>query len=319
MAEKKDTPAGRKAKTSKPRVAMGRGLGAILGDSTTDPAPSETGTVLKDVLADGTDVAAVHEVPLDAIEKNPYQPRTEFDETALQELADSIAQQGIIQPITVRRLGKRQFQLIAGERRLRAAKRLGLATVPAYVREADDEQMMEMALIENVQRDDLNPMEVALAYQRLMDECNLKLHEVGEKVGKKRATVNNYVRLLRLPPAVQKGLREGDLSMGHARALLALERDDQTLELYRQTVAKQLSVRAVEAAVKKLLEEPTTAPTSGAPPSAFDLQLKEVTRELERYYDTRITVQRDGDGRGEIRLKFFSNDDLNRLLDKLNG
>lgn len=191
-------------------------------------------------------------IDIHTIETNPFQPRTHFDQEALAELADSIRVQGIIQPITVRQLSANQYQLISGERRLQASKLAGLTHVPAYVRKANDQQMLEMALIENIQRENLNALEIALSYQRLLAECNLKQEELGDRVGKKRATVNNYLRLLKLPPEIQAGIRDGQVSMGHARALVNVEFIEDQLYIYNKIVREQWSVRQAEEAVRKL-------------------------------------------------------------------
>lgn len=291
--------------------ALGRGLDALIPAQDTsedrDPYPSPY------VQA----AVSVSEIPVDAIEANPYQPRTRFDEDALAELTESIRIQGIIQPITVRRLSEGQYQLIAGERRLIASRRAGLTAVPAYVRIADDEQMMEFALIENIQRQDLNPLEIAIAYKRLMDECSLVIEQVGEKVGKKRSTVNNYLRLLKLPPEIQLALREERLSMGHARALLGLEDPVTQLQLFRKALEEGWSVRQVEEQVRRIEQGAAEKPAPPAPATPYELQLRELQTQLSSRYGTRVRIQTSSRGVGEIRLSFFSDDDLNRLLSLL--
>ena len=231
------------AKAPKKKSVLGRGLGALLEDSNSENnknlEPSSVGTM--------------NEINLDQIEVNPYQPRTHFDRVALEELADSIKLQGIIQPITVRQLSEGEFQLISGERRFQASKIAGLKSIPAYVRTADDQQMLEMAIIENIQRENLNAIEIALSYQRLLSECKIKQEELGERVGKNRTTVNNYLRLLKLPPDIQAGLRDNKISMGHARALINIEDVDKQLHIYKQTVEEELSVRKVEQLVRDLI------------------------------------------------------------------
>lgn len=204
------------------RNALGRGLGALLNDTEqVNNGGGETTVIVNNI----------NEIPLENIETNPYQPRTVFDETALNELAESIKVQGIIQPITVRKLNETTFQLISGERRFQASKRAGLTHITAYIRTANDQQMLEMALIENIQRENLNALEIALSYQRLLSECNLKQEELGDRVGKNRSTVTNYLRLLKLPPDIQAGLRDNKISMGHARALISVEQIDDRSEL----------------------------------------------------------------------------------------
>jgi ParB family chromosome partitioning protein len=206
------------ADSKKPkRKALGRGLGALLEDSNSGQRGEDR------INSDVNVVGSINEIHVNDIETNPYQPRTEFDKEALDELAVSIKIQGIIQPITVRKLGNNKYQLISGERRLQASKLAGLENVPAYVRVADDQQMLEMALIENIQRENLNAIEIALSYQRLITDCNLKQEELGDRVGKKRTTVNNYMRLLKLPPDIQAGIRDKKISRGHARALITIE------------------------------------------------------------------------------------------------
>jgi ParB family chromosome partitioning protein len=256
---------------------------------------------------------AIAEIPIDWIEANPWQPRTHFDEDLIAELADSIRVQGIIQPLTVRRLTDRNYQLISGERRLLASRRAGLTTVPAYIRTANDEQMIELALIENIQRQDLNPLEIAIAYKRLMDECQLVIEQVGEKVGKKRSTVNNYLRLLKLPPDIQLALREERLTMGHARALLGLEDPMQQLLLFRKALDNGWSVRQVEEEVRRL-QQPVPPQATPKPPSAYEVQLRALQQQLSNRYGTRVRIHSSERGVGEIRLSFFSDDDLNRLL-----
>ena len=259
----------------------------------------------------------VAEVPIDTIEPNPYQPRVHFDEAALEELADSIQSQGVIQPITVREIEPGQYQLIAGERRWRASQMIGLTQIPAFVRKANDEQMMAMALIENLQRDDLNPIETALAYQRLIDEFGLVIQEVGKRVGKKRSTVNNYLRLLKLPPEVQKALREKRISMGHARALINIDKPEALITIFNDVLKNGLSVRKVEELARQLNEPAPTKSVEDELSEKYKIQLKSVEKELETKYGTRTQITHDSRGGGEIKLKYFSKDDLNRLLELL--
>ncbi|MFT7149974.1 MAG: ParB family chromosome partitioning protein, partial [Nonlabens sp.] len=240
------------SKTSKSRNALGRGLGALLEDSSTNTPES----------LNNNPVGSMNEVRLDQIQVNPYQPRTHFDRKALEELADSIKVQGIIQPITVRRLSDDEFQLISGERRFQASKIAGLETIPAYVRTADDQQMLEMALIENIQRENLNAMEIALSYQRLLEECDLKQEQLGDRVGKNRTTVNNYLRLLRLPPDIQAGIRDKEISMGHARAIVNVDNIDQQLHIYKKIINEELSVRKVEQLVRDLMSSSSDKPST---------------------------------------------------------
>jgi ParB family chromosome partitioning protein len=289
----------------KRKGGLGRGLGALIEGSKTETAP----------------VAAVNnisEIPLSQIETNPFQPRTHFDKEALEELAESIRVQGIIQPITVRQLDQNTYQLISGERRYQASKLAGLATIPAYIRKANDQQMLEMALIENIQRENLNAIEIALSYQRLLSECNLKQEELGDRVGKKRTTVTNYLRLLKLPPDIQIGLRDNQISMGHARALINIENVDQQLEVFQRIIREELSVRKVEEIVRLLSGQKLTKPL---PPPELDLyggEIKKVESRLSTYFGTKIQVKSTNQGKGEIKIPFVSVDDLNRILEILN-
>ncbi|GGZ26643.1 chromosome partitioning protein ParB [Echinicola pacifica] len=296
------------------KKALGRGLGALLQDS---PSPKErvdesTGEILP--------AAGINEIPLSEIQVNPYQPRTHFDKEALQELADSIMVQGIIQPITVRKLEDNAYQLISGERRFQASKIAGLESVPAYVRTANDQQMLEMALIENIQRENLNALEIAHSYQRLLSECELKQEQLGDRVGKNRTTVNNYLRLLKLPPDIQAGIRDKKISMGHARALINVEDIDKQLAIYRKTLEEELSVRKVEALVKALHEEPeeTTTTTNKAeldPVKKYELG--KLQQKLASHLGSKVSLKMDHKDKGEIKIPFGSADDLNRILEIL--
>jgi len=270
-------------KSPKRRNALGRGLGALLEDS-------DTGRENLDGKRSPMPRSGMDEIPLSEIEVNPFQPRTYFDKEALQELADSIKVQGIIQPITVRRLERNRYQLISGERRFQASKLAGLETIPAYVRTADDQQMLEMALIENIQRKDLNAIEIALSYQRLLSECDLKQEQLGERVGKNRTTVNNYLRLLKLPPDIQIGLRDNKISMGHARAIINVENVDAQLAIYNKIIKDDLSVRKVEAMVRDLMagnekEEPYTKEKKRADDN---YEIKQLQQKLSSHFGTKI-------------------------------
>lgn len=290
------------------RNALGRGLGALLEDSST--------VNKKERLVSESAAAAMNEIKLDEIEVNPFQPRTHFDQESLQELSESIKIQGIIQPITVRKLAKNKYQLISGERRLQASQLAGLEALPAYVRTANDQQMLEMALIENIQREDLNAIEIALSYQRLLAECDLKQEELGDRVGKKRATVNNYLRLLRLPPDIQIGLKQSKISMGHARAIINIENVDQQLEIFKKIVLEELSVRKVEELVRHLngktnSQKEVKGGANEAPKEVVQLQSK-----LASHFGTKVHVKSDGK-KGEIKIPFVSVEDLNRILEIL--
>ena len=298
---------------SKKRSGLGKGLGALLGDQ------SEAGgeQQLVQVKQGFSPESGIFLVPLSAIETNPFQPRTHFDKEALEELAESIRVQGIIQPVTLRQLSPGKYQLISGERRFQASGIAGLEEIPAYVRIANDQQMLEMAIIENIQRENLNALEIALSYQRLLAECNLKQEELGERVGKKRATVNNYLRLLKLPPQIQAGIRDGVVSMGHARALINVPFVEDQLALFARILREQWSVRQVEDAVRRLAENPSSqkpADTSGMDKSpAMDA----LRQQLTSHFGTRVQIRSGKNEKGEIRIPFLSTEDLNRILDLL--
>ncbi|MGQ9864132.1 MAG: ParB/RepB/Spo0J family partition protein [Bacteroidia bacterium] len=286
------------------RNALGRGLGAILPIEGPIPTPQE-------IQKSHT----VEEIPIEAIEANPFQPRLDFPQEELDQLAESIRQHGLIQPITVRKIAPGRYQLIAGERRLRAAKKAGLTVLPAYVREAENTEMLAFALIENIQRQDLNPIETALAYQRLAQECNLTLEKIADYVGKSRPTINNFIRLLRLPPEIQKALKEGKIDMGHARPLIPIDDPHVQLLLFRQIIEKGLSARQVEELVRKYTEKPS-APTL-PPPSATELALKEIQKRLTLNLGAPVSIQMRKGGKGEIRIRFTSQEELDRLLELL--
>ncbi len=311
------------------KAALGKGLSALLPSQPED-AGDETGsrTRLYNFEERRRLAGRVAELELDAIRPNPYQPRTDFDDDALGELAASIQQLGIIQPLTVRALGDGRYELISGERRLRASRRAGLKRVPAYVREADTEAMLEMAIVENVQREDLNPVEVALGYQRLMEEVGLTQEQVAEKVGKSRPTVANALRLLRLPPRVQASLREGTLTSGHARALVGVEDDQALLDLHREILDDGLSVRAVENRARVLREGEPDAPPSAAPsapsepaiPPRDRLQIEAMEARLREHVSSRVQIRhRAGDGGGTVEVSYYSVDDLERVVNRLTG
>jgi ParB family chromosome partitioning protein len=293
------------------RPVLGRGLNALLKDS--EKVKNENKTV--------SEVSNVNEIAIENIEANPFQPRTHFDAEALNELADSIKVHGIIQPITVRKLSEGKFQLISGERRWQASKIANLKVVPAYVRTANDEQMLEMGLIENIQREDLNAMEVALSYQRLITEFKLKQDQLGEKVGKNRTTVNNYLRLLKLPPDIQAALRDDEISMGHARALINIENTEDQLAIYNKITKEDLSVRKVEELVRELgkgKEKKETAPVKSVTAKNINAELQQLQSKLSSHFGTKVAVKGEDGNKGEIKIPFVSVEDLNRILDILN-
>ncbi len=293
-------------KPTKKRNALGRGLGALLDDSgpKKEPSAKEPGSV-----------GNINEIKLDQIEVNPFQPRTHFDEEALRELSESIKVQGIIQPITVRKLERNKYQLISGERRFQASKLAQLETIPAYVRTADDQQMLEMALIENIQRENLNSIEIALSYQRLLTECDLKQEQLGDRVGKNRTTVNNYLRLLKLPPDIQAGVRDKKISMGHARALISVDNVDLQLDIYKRIIDQDLSVRKTEELVRSSNNVKNTAPKE--PAAEPGKEIVNLQSQLISHFGTKVQVKSDGK-KGEIKIPFVSVEDLNRILDILN-
>jgi ParB family chromosome partitioning protein len=308
------------------KKALGRGLSALLSDSPTDerlevdsiPVNLEAPETAHAQAAPAIPTSGMTEIPVAEIEVNPFQPRTHFDQEALLELAESITVHGIIQPITVRRLSDHQYQLISGERRFQASKLAGLETIPAYIRSANDQQMLEMALIENIQRENLNAIEIALSYQRLMTECSLKQEELGERVGKNRTTVTNYLRLLKLPPDIQIAVRDNKLSMGHARAIINVENADQQLYIFKQAVNEDLSVRKVEELVRDLSQRSSSksTPTETAASAPASREIAQLQTRLSSHFGTRVVVKSDGK-KGDIRIPFLSVEDLNRILDIL--
>jgi len=296
------------------KKALGRGLNALLSDSNIEERLEVDIPVHASTPSSPS--GGTLEISLEHIEVNPFQPRTHFDQEALQELAESIKVHGIIQPITVRRLARDQYQLISGERRFQASKLAGLKSIPAYVRSADDQQMLEMALIENIQRENLNAIEIALSYQRLISECSLKQDELGDRVGKNRATVTNYLRLLKLPPDVQIAVRDNKISMGHARAIINVENPDQQLYIFKKTLTEDLSVRKVEELVRNLAGEKSDDKSVQPPPSSVNREIAQLQSQLSSHFGTRIVIKSDGK-KGEIKIPFLSVEDLNRILDIL--
>lgn len=286
---------------------LGRGLGALLQDS-----DNVNNTAEKELNALSPNT--MNEIPVAFIMVNPYQPRTYFDEKALAELAESIKIQGIIQPVTVRQLNRESFQLISGERRLQASKLAGLTTIPAYVRTADDQQMLELALIENIQRENLNAIEIALSYQRLMVECNLKQDDLGERVGKNRTTVANYLRLLKLPDLIQIGLRDEKISMGHARAIIGVDDAQIQLALYNKIISEAWSVRKVEQAVKAL-SEPEIEKIKPSKPETNNFQ--GLSDKLSIMFGSTVLISANKQGKGEIKMPFSSETELSKIISLL--
>lgn len=290
----------------KKKQALGRGLSALLDD------PEREIRSASDVNADQV-VGNIIELEVNKIEVNPYQPRTHFNEQAIGELAESIKSLGIIQPVTVRKLDRNQYQLVSGERRYRAAKSIGFDRIPAYVRIANDQEALEMALVENIQRRDLDPIEIALSYQRLIDEIQLTQNQLSERVGKKRSTVANYIRLLKLDPIVQTGMRDGFLSMGHGRALINVEESEKQLEIYEKIIARSLSVRDTELLVQKSRKSQSAETTKALKPLFYD----DAADELKSYFNTSVTIKVNQKGKGNIQIQFDSQKDLNYIIKKI--
>ena len=257
---------------------------------------------------------AIDQASISQIKPNPYQPRTEFDEEYLEELKQSIETFGVIQPITVRRLSEDHYQIISGERRWRAAKMAGLKKIPVYIRDADDQGMLEMALLENIQRADLNPLEVSLSFQRLIDECKLTHEELSQRLGKKRSSISNYLRLLKLPPAVQKALQAKQISMGHAKLIAGLDHVEEQVGVLHSILAQALSVRATEGMISR--RKIATPAKNPSPPS--NAPHPEVTRMQDRLGEklgARVSITRSGTGKGVIKIPFASDDELNAIMD----
>ncbi len=284
---------------------LGKGIRALLEGMDTD----NSGEFLQKKAV--KEMAATNTILLDDIEINPFQPRADFDETALQELSASIKIHGVIQPVTVRKVGTNKYQLISGERRVRASKLAGLKEIPAFVRATNDQEMLEIALIENIQREDLNAIEVAIHFRRLLDECNLTHEALAERVGKNRTTVTNFLRLLKLPPDLQRGLKEKKMSMGHARALIALDDPAGQIAIYMEILSKNLSVRDVEDMVRNYNNKKTG--TKQKPKASLPYEIKKVQDVIASHLATRVQIKRDKQGKGEMVISFFSDDDLFRL------
>ncbi|NII85365.1 ParB/RepB/Spo0J family partition protein [Pedobacter riviphilus] len=294
------------------KTGLGRGLSALLDDSESAHPPKQQ----VNAVSETEQIGNISHVSLTEVETNPYQPRTEFDQVALNELADSIKVQGLIQPITVRKLAANKYQLISGERRFRASKLAGLTQIPAYIRSANDQQMLEMALIENIQRENLNAIEVALSFQRMIDEVGLKQEQLGERVGKNRTTVTNYLRLLKLPPAIQASIRDQKISMGHARALINVDGVDKQLFIHQEILEKGLSVRKVEELVRNLQHVPLKA-SEKSKEKAVSFQYQKLQDDLASKFATRVKLKVSQNGKGAIEIPFMSDDDLNRILELL--
>jgi len=291
------------------RNALGRGLGALIDDA-------------NNIYQ--TTVTSIDDIDVKMIEANPWQPRTSFDEESLNDLAQSIKEVGIIQPLTLRRISDSKYQIIAGERRFRASKLAGLTKVPAYIRESDDSNMLELALIENIQREDLDAIEVAVSYQRLIDECKLTQENLSDRIGKKRSTVSNYLRLLKLPALIQKAIRDHEISMGHARAIINVNDTETQIMLYKQIVKYEFSVRKIEDIVRKINSDEGQDKIEKQAEKApkFPEEYEVLKKHLSKHFESNVDFKIDNKGKGRIVIPFNSGKDLERIigiLDKLNN
>jgi len=293
--------------------SLGRGLSALIEDATETPVKSEE-----------TSSSPINEIDINLIEVNPFQPRKTFNEEALEELATSIRELGIIQPITVRILDSGKYQLITGERRYRASQKAGLATIPAYVRTADDQAMLELALVENIQREDLDAIEIAISYQRLVEECSLTQETLSERVGKKRSTVANYLRLLKLPAEIQLGIRVRKLTMGHARALINIDSPEEQVKIFNMIIEDDLSVRQVEDLVRALNDQKdvTAKPSKTNKETDESSDYKDFQNQLRDAFKAKVDLKRSSNGVGKIVIPFKSDEELlliMSLVEKLNS
>ncbi|MGD1845599.1 MAG: ParB/RepB/Spo0J family partition protein [Salibacteraceae bacterium] len=295
------------------KKALGRGLSALLENTQTD-VTSRIGSQDNPAL-----VGSVSKLPVQHIEANPFQPRTQFEQEALTELSDSIREHGLIQPVTVRKMGYDRYQLVSGERRFRASQLVGLEEIPAYIIVANDQAMLEMALVENIQRENLDPIEIAIGYQRLIDEVKLTQEELSRKVGKKRATVTNYLRLLKLPAEVQLGLRNRVISMGHARALLGLDSAEAQRALFTIIVNDELSVRQVEQRVRDKNIPSVSTPSGPKAPESLPADIQQVQDNLSQHLKTNVSLKPSKKGNGKIIIPYASQHELERLLELLRG
>ena len=295
------------AKATK-KQPLGRGLSALLKDPSND---------IKSVADKNADqvVGSIVELELDAIDMNPFQPRSSFNEESLRELASSIKELGVIQPITVRKLGFNKFQLVSGERRFRASKLIGKVTIPAFIRIANDQESLEMALVENIQRQDLDPIEIALSYQRLIEEIEVTQEELSDRVGKNRSTIANYLRLLRLDPIIQTGMRDGFITMGHGRAIINISNLGEQLDIYEKVISENLSVRETEALVRGLKNN--TEKKAPSKKVALPSYLISAKKELSTYLNSNVTIKNSGGGKGKVSIPFKNKKDFQRILNLL--
>lgn len=288
--------------------ALGKGLSALLENASTD-------ITTKNIGMEGKTVGSISSIAIEQIEANPFNPRTHFEEEQLEELKDSISVHGIIQPLTVRKLGRDRYQLISGERRFRASQLAGLTEVPCYIRIANDQTMLEMALVENIQRVDLNAIEVGLSYQRLIDECNFTQEQLSKKLGKSRSNITNFLRLLKLPAPIQIGIREGLMSMGHARAIVSAGDEDTQIAIFKKVIEEGLSVREVEALVKGKKNGGSTTPAKTPSSSSLSESAEKFQKNLAKKLDTKVQISANNKGKGKIVINFGSQKELDKIID----
>lgn len=294
------------------KAALGRGLSALLDSPVTAVTP--------EIKKDPSVLGSMAEINIDFIKANPNQPRTHFDEEALEELKLSIEEHGVIQPITVRKMGRDEYQIISGERRFRASQLAGKTEIPVYIRMADDQTVLEMALVENIQRQELDAIEIAISYQRLMDECEVTQDQVGKRVSKNRSTVTNYLRLLKLPAEIQSAIRDKEISMGHARALISVGEEKHQLSVYREIIEKGLSVRQVEEIARSLKNGTVPAPkkkVGSLKQADLSFEQQKYIIDLKRILDRPLSIKKDDSGKGKITIDFKNDEDLTRVLDLL--
>ncbi|MFT4203141.1 MAG: ParB/RepB/Spo0J family partition protein [Chitinophagaceae bacterium] len=297
-----------------PKDALGKGIRSLLQNIDSDLKKTD-GTLKAKVVEEATGVARI---PIEQIEVNPNNPRRDFDETALKELAASIKIHDIIQPLTVSKIASGKYRLIAGERRFRASKSAGLKDVPVYVRQANDSELLELALLENLQREDLNAIEIGLSYKRMMDELSYTQEQVADRMGKERSTVTNYIRLLKLPPDIQLAVRNSAISMGHARALIGLEEVDKQLYAYNEIVRNKLSVRQTEDLVRKMTKNADTAAKKAPSKNELSPAYKRIEDSIASHFSTKVRLAHNKAGHGSINIEYYSLEELNKLLDLMN-
>jgi ParB family transcriptional regulator, chromosome partitioning protein len=295
------------------KEALGKGIRSLLQNIDTD-LKQTTSALGEQAVAQAT---GIERIPLDQIEINPKQPRRDFDEKALQELSMSISLHDVIQPITVSRLGAKKYQLIAGERRLRASKMAGIKDIPAYIRQVNDQELLELALLENLQRENLNAIEIGLSYKRLMEECVLTQEQVADRMGKERSTVTNYIRLLKLPPDIQVAVRSGQISMGHARALIAVENVETQLFVFNEIMQHGLSVRQTEELVRKTSGVDKNNVKKAAGKSLLPPAYQKIEDNLATHFSTKVKLDRSKNGKGSVTIEFYSDEELDSILEKI--